>query len=322
MPEISVIVPVYNTEKFLPRCIDSLLRQTYTDFEILLIDDGSADNSALICRAYSLRDNRVRFFQSEHSGVCALRNLGLERAAGKFIMFCESDDYVEPVWMERLRFYACQYPDSLVNCDYADSVPAKKYMKVKTLTDASRSQLVDKAHFFPMSMQGMTLHLWTRIFRTDIIRMNRLTFRENMHQWEDIVFIAEYLRFCDGIFYVKECLYYWVDNLVGSLSRSYFPYCFEDLKEIYEARKPLIDDRYIQAFYDDAFNRFVKSINIVWDERNTDSRREKLGYCKKVLDDPSFRETFRRASERACPRTLRTKIIRLYRLAEKTNDKK
>ena len=95
MPKISVIVPVYNTEKYLRRCMESILNQTFNDFEIILIDDGSTDNSHAVCNQYAKKDSRVRVIPTNHIGVGAVRNLGLLDAKGNYIMFCDSDDYVE-----------------------------------------------------------------------------------------------------------------------------------------------------------------------------------------------------------------------------------
>ena len=95
IPKISVIIPVYNTEKFLHRCIDSILTQTYTDFELLLIDDGSKDSSGSICDEYAEKDSRVRVFHKENGGVSSARNLGLDNAWGEWITFVDSDDYIE-----------------------------------------------------------------------------------------------------------------------------------------------------------------------------------------------------------------------------------
>ena len=94
-PKISVIIPVYNTEKFLHRCIDSVLAQTYTDFELLLIDDGSKDSSGTICDEYAEKDSRVRVFHKENGGVSSARNLGLDNAQGEWVTFVDSDDYIE-----------------------------------------------------------------------------------------------------------------------------------------------------------------------------------------------------------------------------------
>lgn len=92
---ISVIVPVYNSEKYLHRCIDSILAQTYTDFELLLIDDGSKDNSGKICDEYAAKDSRIRVFHKENGGVSSARNMGLDNAQGEWITFVDSDDWVE-----------------------------------------------------------------------------------------------------------------------------------------------------------------------------------------------------------------------------------
>ena len=102
MAEISIIVPVYNVEKYIRRCIDSLITQTFKSIEILLIDDGSKDNSGAICDEYALKDDRVKAFHKKNGGVSSARNIGLDNATGTYIMFCDSDDYVDPTWCEKL----------------------------------------------------------------------------------------------------------------------------------------------------------------------------------------------------------------------------
>ena len=94
MPVISVIVPVYNTEKYLSRCIDSILTQTFTDLELLLVDDGSTDKSGIICDEYALKDSRVRVFHKENGGVSFARNLGVQEARGNWIAFVDADDWI------------------------------------------------------------------------------------------------------------------------------------------------------------------------------------------------------------------------------------
>lgn len=91
-PKVSVIVPVYNVEKLLQRCIDSILAQTFTDFELLLIDDGSKDKSGEICDEYAAKDSRIRVFHKQNGGVSTARNLGIDKAQGEWIYFVDSDD--------------------------------------------------------------------------------------------------------------------------------------------------------------------------------------------------------------------------------------
>ena len=97
---ISIIVPVYNTEQYLRRCIDSVLAQTYQDFELLLIDDGSKDSSGAICDEYAAQDTRVRVFHKANGGVSSARNVGLDHARGEWITFVDSDDEVKPNWLD------------------------------------------------------------------------------------------------------------------------------------------------------------------------------------------------------------------------------
>ena len=94
LPEISVIVPVYKVEEYLPQCIDSILAQTFTDFELLLVDDGSPDRCGEICEEYAGKDTRIRVFHQQNSGVSAARNIGLQHAKGTYIVFVDSDDWV------------------------------------------------------------------------------------------------------------------------------------------------------------------------------------------------------------------------------------
>lgn len=116
-PKISVIVPVYNAEKYLHRCIDSILAQTFTDFELLLIDDGSKDNSGKICDEYVDMDSRVRVLHKENGGVSSARNMGLEHACGKWITFVDSDDWIEPTMYEMMYDDAIKKGVELVYCD-------------------------------------------------------------------------------------------------------------------------------------------------------------------------------------------------------------
>lgn len=122
-PTISVIVPVYNAEKYLRRCIDSVLAQTYTDFELLLIDDGSKDKSGEICDEYAQKDTRVRVFHQENGGVSSARNLGLDNAKGEWVTFVDSDDEIEP---EHLQAYEMGLDAHLVVGNAVVKVEGKK----------------------------------------------------------------------------------------------------------------------------------------------------------------------------------------------------
>ena len=105
MPVISIIVPVYNVEKYIHQCIDSILLQTFTDFEVLLVDDGASDHSGSICDEYAHRDSRIRVFHQENAGVSVARNKGLCEAIGEYVTFVDSDDWIKPDYLNEL--YKC-----------------------------------------------------------------------------------------------------------------------------------------------------------------------------------------------------------------------
>lgn len=115
---ISIIVPIYNVEKYLPKCIESIINQTYTDLEILLIDDGSTDNSGLICDKYASIDNRIRVIHKKNGGLSDARNVGLDICKGKYISFIDSDDYIELTMYEKMIKIMINQKVDIVSCNY------------------------------------------------------------------------------------------------------------------------------------------------------------------------------------------------------------
>ena len=115
---ISVIVPIYNVEKYINRCIDSIIEQTYTNLEIILVDDGSTDNSGSICDEYAKKDNRIKVIHKENGGVSSARNVGLDTAIGQYITFVDSDDYIEKKYCEILLKTLKKQKADCVACGY------------------------------------------------------------------------------------------------------------------------------------------------------------------------------------------------------------
>lgn len=116
VPKVSVIVPVYKVEKYLPECIESVLAQTFTDFELILVDDGSPDNSGKICDAYAARDSRIRVFHKENGGVSSARNFGVKNARADYIAFLDSDDWWKPEFLEKMTSLTRKYPQTCCCC--------------------------------------------------------------------------------------------------------------------------------------------------------------------------------------------------------------
>ena len=126
MPKVSIIVPVYKAEAYLHRCVDSILAQTFTDFELLLIDDGSPDRSGEICDEYAQKDSRIRVIHKENGGVSSARQRGLDEAVGEYTIHVDSDDWVEPNMLEELYKKAKQDDADIVICDYFNNIGTKQ----------------------------------------------------------------------------------------------------------------------------------------------------------------------------------------------------
>lgn len=148
-PLISIIVPVYNVERYLNKCLDSIIHQTYNNLEIVLVDDGSTDWSGLICDAYATKDNRVTVIHKENNGLSAARNIGLEYSHGELIGFVDSDDYVDRQMYEILLRQLEEDKSDIAICDYmrVDESYSAPENKVKTLVSSkcfSRGEFIDE----------------------------------------------------------------------------------------------------------------------------------------------------------------------------------
>lgn len=197
IPEISVIVPVYNVEQYLAECISSILSQTFTDFELLLVDDGSPDRCGEICDEYAGKDKRVRVFHQENAGLSCARNKGLEYASGTYIAFVDSDDYVTSTYLQEL--YASLPADKsqrgTVICGFDKLFPDGSLHTVhvpqQTILpmDCSRvlAELVGKH----------VMYAWAKLYDNRLIKEHGIRFVPAVSGLEDMLFMLDYLPYSD-----------------------------------------------------------------------------------------------------------------------------
>lgn len=207
--EISVIVPVYNVDQFLENCLSSILKQTFEDFEVLLIDDGSSDKSGAICDKYAQKDKRIKVMHIENNGVSNARNLGIQEAKGKYIAFIDSDDYVEATYLETLLSTLkrndvdcalCSfYSESIENSILAIMNEPIKPNEILTLFGSKDLLLVNPA-------------VWNKLYIREIIIQNNITFDTKLRIGEDLLFYLTYLLFCTKIVYVDTPLYHYIQR--------------------------------------------------------------------------------------------------------------
>lgn len=204
---ISVIVPVYNVEKYLRRCIDSILAQTFTDFELLLIDDGSTDDSGNICDEYAKKDTRVRIFHRENGGVSSARNLGLDNAKGGWITFVDADDYL----------YDGAFPTSLKDFSADLIVGGYSHIYVRTgkvfdnIPDNKTIDIRENAEYLGTILGTYLTTPWCKLFRKSVIQNNKLRFCEDLSYGEDTDFVFRYIHQINAIQFIPSKIYCYCD---------------------------------------------------------------------------------------------------------------
>lgn len=211
IPKISIIVPVYNAEKYLPSCVDSILAQTFTEFELLLIDDGSQDCSGSICDEYGVKDRRVRVFHQKNQGVSAARNLGLDNAQGKWITFVDSDDLLISNFCEILND---NKSEDLIICSFK---MFGRFEKKYVLKDGCLSK---KAFSYVINDYLANIHFtttWGKFFKKSILESSKLRFNPNINSTEDTLFVYEYLLHVKSIM-IKSDILYLYRQVAGGLS--------------------------------------------------------------------------------------------------------
>ena len=170
MPTVSVIVPVHNVESYLPRCIDSILAQTYTDFELILVDDGSPDRSGAICDEYAAKDSRIRVIHKENGGVSSARNAGLAAAKGDFIGWVDADDIVEKDMYEVMIRVAKLNNADIVQCQHNRENILNNSPRSEIFTEMTGTDFVKRIFLMSGANYTNQVSLWSKIYRKDLFQ--------------------------------------------------------------------------------------------------------------------------------------------------------
>lgn len=218
-PTVSIIVPIYNAEKYIRRCIDSVLCQEYTDFELILADDGSKDSSGSICDEYAAKDSRVHVIHKENTGVSDTRNMAISQATGTYLQFLDSDDWITPDATKLLVRAATEHHCDLVISDFYRVVGERVSHKgdieddgVLTREEFAEHMMENPADFY----YGV---LWNKLYRRDLIEKHNLRMDESVSWCEDFLFNLEYILHAEVFYALQAPIYYYVKTK-GSLVSS------------------------------------------------------------------------------------------------------
>lgn len=261
LPLISVIVPVYNVEKFLSKCINSICSQTYSDWELILVNDGSKDESGDICDRYARQDDRIKVIHKENGGVSSARNAGLKRAKGEYICFIDSDDWVDPTFLEDFKVWenkADIYISGALYDIYGEVYSHKKY---ESSYSAAVKDICNKFIRQKLIENG---YPWGKLFRTAIIRQYEMEFNQELTINEDHLFVLKFYANINSLLVTSTAGYHYTvfDNSGRKLSskRNTYAELLMASHQFHGILNVLYDKwRFSQSTYEKWINSFVYS---------------------------------------------------------------
>lgn len=292
MPEISIIVPVYKAEKYLPQCIESILAQTFTDFELILVDDGSPDDSGAICDTYSEKDNRIKVIHQDNAGVSAARNAALDIARGKYIMFCDSDDWVEPDWC-KCMYEAIQTPNVVMAvCGYKEW---KNDLLINAWKFNKDRNMIKLSEIFDTPFAGAP---WNKIYIREQIEMFNIRFSTDICFGEDVRFILKYISTFDS---ENEILFSYLSLnnyriVEGSLSNKYIRNFWKLEKELVQIRLDVAKkfntnlEKYQERINYYYYRLVYFSIHNLFSQKNDSTFFQKYKELKEIVASVEFNE--------------------------------
>lgn len=213
-PLISVVVPVYNVEKYLNRCIDSILNQTFKQIEIILVDDGSTDNSPVICDEYCDRYENIKVIHKKNDRVAAARNDGIKLATGKYIALVDSDDWIEPNMLEEMYNKAEEFHTDITMCDFRKVGVESEHTVSQPIREGYYDRDMIESELFPCLIMfeniefPPTISNWTCLFRREFLIENNLFYDEDIHYCEDSIFGSKAMYNANGFYYMKNIYFY------------------------------------------------------------------------------------------------------------------
>lgn len=265
MKKISIVIPIYNSEKYLNECINSVISQQYKNLEIILINDGSIDHSKKICENFCKMDNRVKLINQENSGVSNARNNALNLVTGDYVMFIDSDDYIEANTLEQLSSYVGKY--DLICFGYS-KVYRQKKIPIMYNREIDSLNEIKEGVYLKNYIKGIIAN---KIFNINIIKKYNIKFKNDIYYCEDLLFVTEYLKHIKSAIYINKNLYNYrmqrgsvSHNFLQQKSVSIFKAYNEILKKI--EKNPKIE---YSLKYDYLFN-YYKLKPYITDDKDID----------------------------------------------------
>lgn len=254
--KVSIIIPVYNKEKYLDKSIKSILNQTYENFELIIINDGSTDNSFQICHRFEKKDKRIKVIDIENNGVSNARNIGLKKASGEYIQFIDADDYIATNMLEKMISIVKEYnPDIIINAIQMITEKKENINKIKPvfygMTDINK---VMENFAGTQKSTGIYGYVHNKFIKKSIIDNNKLMFNKDIWLAEDLDFCLDLYKCISSIYFCEEAYYYYLQEAENSSTTS-------NKKHDYLQQAKIILKEKEMLYYKNALNK--KNLDIV-----------------------------------------------------------
>lgn len=299
-PKFSIIVPIYNMEKYLEQCIKSVISQSFTDYELLLIDDGSNDKTSTICKKYE--NEKIKYIYQKNSGVSVARNTGIKKSKGKWIIFIDPDDWIEKDYLYEFNERITDDIDIIICDDYVEfpkkTIKNNIYKENFTFANKEKNILLmqffskNKSEYFPQNHDCSAP--WGKAYRKSLITKNNLIFEPELKRAQDKIFNLYAFRYSNKILYFQKCLYHYRMN-PNSTWGKYSNEVSNDLIKLYKHMRKYINtyEKNNNEFMDAYYEKVVISINTIFRQKYF-HKDCKIKYLKKheLIKEELNQQTF------------------------------
>lgn len=297
-PKISIIIPCYNVQNYIEQCLDSIINQTYSNLEMICINDGSTDNTLDLLQKYERQDPRIKILNQQNKGLSESRNVGVDAAVGQYIMFVDSDD-----WIDESLITEVLTPDleaDLYCCSYNRVFRNKMLPRVLNLSGSCTAEHLQKRivglsgeELSDPSQADSIVTAWGKIYKTQIIKNNKIKFIDTKKiGTEDALFNIQYLNFAEKVYVKDKPLYFYRRSNVSSLTSNYKPRLFSQWKYLYNLIGQEISNKNID-FKEALNNRICLGVlNLSLNEMNNSSFVDRYKNIKLILRDEIYKDSF------------------------------
>ncbi len=286
--KFSIIMPVYNVEKYVEKTIKTIINQTYKNFELIVVNDGTKDNSVEIIKKIQKKDGRIKVYNKENGGLSSARNYGLKYATGDYVCFVDSDDYLYLNYLEILNEELTKKEVDLIFFGYSvDMVDSNENIlnEIDIFEKLQEFNKNNKIYFDNISMIG---YAWNKCFKRSIIENNKLMYENGTSYIEDIIFNCDFIKKCTNIRIIPDIIYHYVQRERETLGRKSYNNMLElDLRYLEKLKQILLVfnnsiNRVNKTIYNTLFERIKWALNIITLDKNI-SRKNKIFLMKKYF---------------------------------------